>query len=223
MHFLNNLINFKKKNNVAPYRILLVDDHQILLNGLRSILDQERSYEVIDEAADGEAALNILKQQDIDILITDYSLPKMDGLALTRAAKKMCPDLKIIVLSMHRETHLVKEILKEGIDGYVLKSDSTKELVMALEHVVDDKTFLSPDINKLLIRSLQYEDETKLFSDREREILKLIAKELSSKQIAHQLFISERTVETHRRNMMKKSGKNTTVGLINFGYENNLL
>ena len=208
---------------MGKYKVFLVDDHVILLDGLRSVLSNHEGYEVVGVACDGEEALDFLEKNEVDILITDYSLPKLDGLGLVRAVKKIKPDLKVIVLSMHNESHLVREILKEGVLSYILKNDSTNELILALDHVVKGKVYLSNEINTMLIESLKFQDETRLFSDREREILKLIANEYSSKQIAEKLFISERTVETHRRNMMKKAGTNTTIGLMKFGYENNLV
>ncbi|MEQ9424159.1 MAG: response regulator transcription factor [Cyclobacteriaceae bacterium] len=221
--FSGNIFNFSKKEALEKQRVFLVDDHTILIDGLKALLAEEDDYEVVGEAHDGEQALEFLKKNDIDILVTDYSLPKVDGLALVRILKRIKPDVKIIVLSMHRESHLVREILKEGVSGYILKNDSTNELLLALQHVRKDKVYLSTEINSMLIDSLKFQEETKLFSDREREILKLIAEEFSSRQIAEELFISERTVETHRRNMMKKAGTNTTIGLMKFGYENNLI
>lgn len=221
--FSSNLFKLWPKESVKTYDIFLVDDHAMLLDGLKAVLTSEENYRVVGEAHDGEEALEYLKKHDVDILITDYSLPKMDGLALVKILKRIKPEIKIIVLSMHRENHLVKEILKEGVSGYVLKEESTNELLSALQHVIQDKVYLSDEINRMLISSLRFQEEVKLFSDREREILKLIAKEFSSRQIAEELFISERTVETHRRNMMKKAGTNTAIGMIKFGYENNLI
>ena len=120
-------------------------------------------------------------------------------------------------------SHLVKEILKEGILGYVLKDDPSEEVISALENAVKGKVYLSDEINKMLINALNFQQGQKLFSDREREILKLISQEHSSKQIADILFISERTVESHKRNMMKKANTNTSIGLVNFGHKNNLI
>lgn len=124
---------------------------------------------------------------------------------------------------MHDEVHLVKEILKAGVNGYVLKKDTQNELLQAIREVQAGKVFLSNDINKMLIVNLQNPDEGKLLTDREREILKLIAREFTNKQIAEELFISERTVETHRKNIFKKTGTNSLVGLIKFAYANNLI
>lgn len=156
-------------------------------------------------------------------MITDFNMPGMDGLSLIHAAKRLDSNIKIIVLSMHDEVHLVKEILKAGVNGYVLKKDTRSELLKAVREVEEGNIFLSKDINKMLIVNLQNPDEGRLLTDREREIVKLIAKEYTNKQIAEELFISERTVETHRKNIFKKTGTNSLVGLIKFAYANNLI
>lgn len=204
-------------------KTVLIDDHTILLDGIRALLEKEEEIEVIATAATGEAGLALIQTHQPDLLITDFNLPGMDGLSLIRRVKKILPDIKIIVLSMHDETHLVKEILKEGVNGYVLKKDSHKELKEALQQIKSGKVFLSDEINKMLIKSLNFPDDNKLLTDREREILKLIAKEYSNKQIAEELFISERTVETHRKNIFRKTGTSSLVGLIKFAYANNLI
>jgi DNA-binding NarL/FixJ family response regulator len=112
----------------------------------------------------------------IDILVTDYNLPDNDGLSLVRKVKRLCPEIKILVLSMHSEAHLVKEILKEGINGYVLKKDSKEELINAIYAVKKGNLYVSNEINKMLVRNLHQPDEQKLLTERESEILKLIAK-----------------------------------------------
>ena len=204
-------------------RILLVDDHAILLDGIRNLLEKEEGITVSGSAESAEKALEFLKTNDVDIVITDFHMPGMDGLTLVHTIKRIQPQIKTIILSMHDETHLVKEILRAGVNGYVLKKDTHKELMNAIEEVRNGKVYLSSDINKILITNLQNPDEGRLLTDREREILKLIAKEYSNKQIAEELFISERTVETHRKNIFKKTATNSLVGLIKFAYSNNLI
>jgi len=204
-------------------RVYLVDDHTILLDGVRSLLHSTEEYEVVGSAANAEDALKYLQNNPVDVLISDYSLPGMDGLGLVRVLQRIKPELKIIIMSMHDEAHLVKEILKEGIKGYLLKKDSQKELLSALEQVRNGRVYLSNEINSLLIENLQNPDEGKLLTEREREILKLIAKEYTNRDIAEELFISERTVETHRKNIFRKTKTNSLVGLIKFAYANNLI
>lgn len=214
---------FSGATKAARMKILLVDDHSILLDGVKSLLSQEEDLQIVGQAGSAEAALEFLKKQDVDLIVTDYSMPGMDGLSLLNTVKRIAPNTKIILLSMHDEVHLVKEILKAGVNGYVLKKDTHKELLSAIRDVQNGKVYLSSDVNKMLISNLNNPDEGKLLTDREREILKLIAKEYTNKDIAEELFISERTVETHRKNIFKKTGTNSLVGLIKFAYANNLI
>ena len=214
---------FIGSNESRRMKILLVDDHTILLDGVKSLLSREDDLEIVGQAGSAEAALEFLKKQNVDLIITDYSMPGMDGLSLLNTVKRIAPNTKIILLSMHDEVHLVKEILKAGVNGYVLKKDTHKELLNAIHDVNNGKVYLSSDVNKILITNLNNPDEGKLLTDREREILKLIAKEYTNKDIAEELFISERTVETHRKNIFKKTATNSLVGLIKFAYANNLI
>jgi DNA-binding NarL/FixJ family response regulator len=223
MQFLKKWRILSGENKLTPMKILLVDDHVILMDGIKSLLEGVEEFEVVATKSTAEDALLYLKQQDIDILVTDYNLPGMDGLDLVRAVKKVIPKIKIIVLSQHDEVHLVKEILKEGVQGYILKKDTHKELISAIHQISEGKMFMSSEINKLLVDSLSFPDEHRLLTDREREILKLIAQEYTNKMIAEALFISERTVETHRKNIFRKTKTNSLVGLIKFGYANNLI
>lgn len=218
-----NLLSFIGREKSAKMKIFLTDDHAILLGGLIKILSVEDDFEVAGSAGSVQETLDALTQKNVDLLITDYNLPDDDGLTLVRRVKQKYPDIKIIVLSMHDEAHLIKEILKEGVDGYILKKDSHEELVNAVRAVKNGKVYLSSDVNSMLMRGLGGTEEQKLLTDREREILKLIAKEYTNRQMAEELFISERTVETHRKNIFRKTGTNNLVGLIKFAYANNLI
>lgn len=215
--------NFRIEKSDFRMRILLNDDHIVLLDGLKSLLSKEEDIEIIDTANTAEKTLEKLSLYRPDLLITDYNLPDSDGLSLVTKAKKLYPSLKIIVLSMHEEGHLVKEIIKAGIDAYVLKKDSHTDLLNAIDAVKNGKTYFSSDINKILIQGIHGREEQKLLTDRERQILRLISKEYTNKMIAEELFISERTVETHRKNIFRKTGTNNLVGLIKYAYSNNLI
>ncbi|MDP4680319.1 MAG: response regulator transcription factor [Cyclobacteriaceae bacterium] len=197
-------------------RVLLVDDHTIMLDGLIALLKTDEEIEIVGTAGTVSDAMTFLKMNHVDVLVTDYNLPDDDGLSLVRKVKRLWPEIKILVLSMHNETHLVKEILKEGINGYVLKKDSKDELIDALYSVKKGNLFVSNEINSMLVRNLHQPDDQKLLTEREREILKLIAKEYTNRLIAEELFISERTVETHRKNIFRKTKTSSLVGLIKF-------
>jgi len=204
-------------------KIFLTDDHAILLGGLIKILSTEDDFEVVGSAGSVKSTLEELTRLNVDLLITDYNLPDDDGLSLIRRVKQKYPAIKIIVLSMHEEAHLIKEVLKEGVDGYLLKKDSHQELINAVRAVKEGKVYLSSDVNAMLMRGLHHNEEQRLLTDREREILKLISKEYTNRMIAEELYISERTVETHRKNIFRKTGTNNLVGLIKFAYANNLI
>lgn len=207
---------------MEKYRILLVDDHQILLEGTKSLIDTSELFEVADTANNAESAMGLLKENDYDILITDYEMPGMTGMELVQLAKASCPDIKTIILSMHDDPSVVKELLRMGVDGYVLKNDTHQSIKDALDKVTKGKKFLSDDISDILIQGMDDEKNT-ILTPREIEILKLIAKEFSTRQIAEILFISERTVETHRKNILKKTKSTNLVGLIKYAYSNNLI
>ncbi len=157
----------KFKSRSMSTRIVLVDDHAILMDGIKSILEKDDSLSVVHQASSAEQALQYLKTNTTDIVITDFHMPGMDGLSFVRTIKHILPDVRIIMLSQHDEVHLVKEILRSGVHGYVLKKDSHKELLDAIKSVEAGKLFLSNDINKLLVQNLQNPDEGKLLTDRE--------------------------------------------------------
>jgi DNA-binding NarL/FixJ family response regulator len=221
MNFLSylHIFKFKKKR----MKVFLVDDHAIMLDGLVALLKTDEEMEIVGTAGTVADAMDFLKMNHVDVLVTDYNLPDDDGLSLVRKVKRLWPEIKILVLSMHSESHLVKEILKEGIDGYVLKKDSKDDLIDALYSVKKGNLFVSNEINNMLVRNLHQPDEQKLLTEREREILKLISKEYTNRMIAEALFISERTVETHRKNIFRKTKTSSLVGLIKFAYANNLI
>lgn len=204
-------------------KIILVDDHSLVLDGLKKLLEEDEMLEVLDTQSNVPDAIRSIDKHKPELVITDYSMGDDDGLGLIQKTKRLYPDMKFIMLSMHDEAHLVKEVLKEGINGYVLKKDTKEELLEAIYAVRAGKMYLSNDINAMLVKSLYEPGEGKLLTAREREVLHLIAKEYSNKQIAEELFISERTVETHRKNIFRKTKTNSIVGLIKFSYANNLI
>lgn len=204
-------------------KIVLVDDHSLILDGLKKLLEEDDMLEVLDTQSNVPDAIRSIDKHKPDLVITDYSMGDDDGLGLIQKTRRLYPDMKFIMLSMHDEAHLVKEVLKEGVNGYVLKKDTKEELLAAIYAVRGGKMYLSNDINAMLVKSLYEPDEGKLLTAREREVLHLIAKEYSNKNIAEELFISERTVETHRKNIFRKTKTSSIVGLIKFAYANNLI
>jgi len=205
-------------------KILLVDDHAIVADGLQALLTGVEDLEVVSKITSGDFGLAYLKQNEVDLLITDYSMPDMNGLTLVTKAKQLKPALKIIVLSMHDEASVVREMLGAGVDGYVLKKYAQQELVNAIETIRNGRQYWSAEVNKVLLNSfLPQESAENHITERELDVLRLLAEELTSKQIADKLFISERTVETHRKNLMRKTGASNAIGLMRYAYNKKLL
>ncbi len=204
-------------------KILLVDDHAILVDGLKMLFHEQGAYQIGAAAHTGSFALAFLKKERYDLLITDYAMPDMDGIELIRHAKSIAPDLKIIVLSMHDEASVIREVIAAGADGYVLKKYARQELFHAIDTVLNNRPYWSAEVGRIMLKSLQSDDEPQALTEREIEVLRLIVRELTSKQIAKQLFISERTVETHRKNLMRKLKCSGTVGLIKYALNRNLI
>lgn len=205
-------------------KIILVDDHHIVLDGLESLLQQEPEFHVLASLHSGEEVLETLKSQQPHILLTDFSLPGISGVDFVRQVKRLYPQVKIIVLSMHDEAHIIKSVLKEGVEGYLLKNIQHSELRSAIRHVSQGLPYVSPEVTRLLMDEMNKpKDEPELLTDRELDVLRLIAKEFSNKEIGDKLFISERTVETHRKNIFRKTKTSSLVGLIKFAYDHKMV
>ncbi len=203
--------------------ILLVDDHQIVMNGIKSLLAQIPAYTVKGEALNGAEALDILAVLKIDLVLMDIDMPVMNGIEATKKIKEQFPNVKIIMLTMHDEKAMIKNLLEIGADGYLLKNSSLAELHTAIESVYIGKQFLSEDVNSALMApDVDKSGALSELTDREIEIIKLIAEGLSNKEIADKLFISHRTVDTHRTNMMNKLGLHNVAGIVRFAISNGL-
>lgn len=204
-------------------KILLVDDHAILIDGLESLLKENPNLCVCAKSQSADFALANLKRETFDMMITDYSMPDMDGAALVKKAKQMHPDLKIIMLSMHDDPQIVREIMATGVDAYVLKKYAQQELLHAIDSVLNHRQYWSQEVSRALFHKPEFPDEQCAPTERELEVLKLLMQELTSREIADRLFISERTVETHRKNLMRKTNSVNTIGLIKYAYTHKLV
>ena len=203
--------------------ILLLDDHAILLDGLEAVLNAEPGFNVMAKVSDPEMALAYLKGGGVDLVITDQAMPGVDGASFIRCAKRLTPDIRILMLSMHDEPNIVREVINAGADGYVLKKYAQQELVFAIHTVVADRPYWSREIGRALLEKDRATTPSTELTDREAEVLKLLVDELSSREIAGRLFISERTVETHRKNLLRKTGALNTVGLVKYAYQHKLV
>lgn len=210
-------------------RVLIVDDHQIMIDGLLALLASEPSISVIGVGKNGRQALDILTGETTDVVLTDISMPEMDGLTLTKEIKKKYPTVKVIALSMHGDTSHIQDMLDAGVSGYIYKNVSNDELIKALKKVYEGGVYYSDEIATAIMQSLtdhskkKAEEEKVNLTSREREIIQLIAKEYSNAKIAEELFISERTVETHRKNIYTKTNTSSIVGLIKWAFENKII
>lgn len=204
-------------------RIVLVDDHQIILDGLSMLLDQDPSFDVIASFSHPEKALAFLSVQEPDVLLTDYSLPVINGLELIRKAKVIHPAMKAALLSMHDEPSIVREAMRLGVNGYLLKNIQQAELKEAIRKIYSGLIYVSAEITTQLLQHPYANQNESVLTDRELEVLKLITKENSNKKIADKMHISERTVETHRKNIFRKTGTTSLVGLVKYAYSNNLV
>lgn len=214
----------------SPLRLMLVDDHQMLIDGIKSLLRKERKkYQIDFEALGGQQALDILQTNAhlIDMVLTDISMPGIDGVALIKAIKKQYPHIKVLVLSMHCDREIVDEILMSEAEGYILKNTGKAELTHALDRIADNGTFYSKDVLSSMFQKVKTERliaaDVKELSDRELEILRLIFEDKTSQEIADQLFISKRTVDTHRKNILSKTNTHTLVGLMRFALAHQLI
>lgn len=211
----------------AKLKILIVDDHQILIDGIEAMLQDVDNFEVVNKLLDGKLALSYLANNQVDILLTDLYMPKMTGIELTQKVKKDFPDVKVLALSVSYDVSIVHDLMDAGISGFILKTIGRGELIEAINEVSKGNVYFSREVSNEILRSLanrnDLEEETYRLTDREIEILKLIAQEYSNADIAKQLYISERTVETHRKNIYRKTNTKTIVGLIKYAVERKLI
>lgn len=204
----------------------IVDDHQIVIDGLLSLLKGDEQFRFAFATTDPETVMDQLKENPVDILLTDIMMPRLAGNQLARQVKEKYPQVRILALSMSGQGDLVSEMIDDAdIAGYVLKNIGKQELVTALEKIARGGIYFSEEVLDELQRSSQRKKQSAdaHLTGREIEIIRLIEKEYNNKQIAETLFISERTVETHRKNIFRKTHTNSVIGLVKFAYEHKLV
>lgn len=214
------------RNTSAQVKILLVDDHQMFLDGLRTMLSKEKDLQVVVEAKNGKEALDILAGSEVDLVITDINMPVMSGTELAKQIKKDYSNIKVLVLTMYNDREIIHEIVMTEAEGYILKNSNKKELLNAIRRIIDNGTYYSNEVISIMTENYvvreRIKDRTQELSEREKEIISLICQELTSAEIADKLFLSPLTVETHRKNILRKTNSKTIVGLIKFAIENKL-
>lgn len=207
--------------------ILLADDHQIVRQGLRQILEVQDDLRVLGEAADGYAAVDLCERLRPDIILMDIWMPHLSGVDATRRIKKSVVETKVLILSMHKARTYVEQVLRAGASGYLLKDMGASEVVSAIRAVRDGQCYLSPSITQQVLDALakpgSAETPADVLTDREREVLQNIAEGLSSKEIAGLLGVSLKTIEAHRANLMDKLGIHKVSGLVRFAIREGLV
>jgi DNA-binding NarL/FixJ family response regulator len=207
-------------------KIILADDHTIVRQGIRSLLDTHADFEVVGEASDGREAIQLTRELKPDVLVVDVMMPGLNGLEV---ARQVSGETHVLMLSMHRDEVYVLEALHNGAAGYLLKDTSDKELLQAIRTVATGQRYLSPPFSEYAISSYVEKfdrvgfDLFELLTDREREIFFMVVDGRNSTTIAEELSISPRTVETHRANMMSKLGMNSQTELVKYAIKKGLI
>lgn len=214
-----------------PINILLAEDHGIVREGLRLLLHDEEEVNVVAEAANGKEALELLKKKHVNVILMDMNMPEMNGLECTKAVKEKFPEVNVLILSMYDHENYLLDVLDAGADGYLLKSSSKDELLFAINKVANGGVYISPEftLNLLTRKRLEKSISTVApapkvtLSDREMDVLELIAQGLTNAEMADKLFISVRTIETRRKKLLEKTGTSNTATLIRYAILNGLI
>ena len=212
---------------MSATKVVLADDHNLVRAGVRKILEAQSGFEVVGEVGDGAAALELLAAQEVDVLVLDLTMPGMDGFEVLERAKRMRPGTRVLVLSMHAGSEHVARAVREGADGYLLKDSAVQELEAAIEAVMAGRSYYSPTVQEQLSHLVRAGSALARpldqLTDRERDVLKFVARGFSTKEIASRLDISPRTVDTHRANLMRKLGLKSVALLTQFALREGLL
>lgn len=207
--------------------VLIVDDHALMREGLKKILELDDDIDVIGQAGDGEESIEKIVELNPDVVLLDINMPKVNGIEVLRRVKDLGIDCKIIMLTIHDDREYLQETIKIGANGYVLKDSDADSLIKAIKDVVKGKTYIQPSIATLLVEEMKEEDDevTKKINSltkREYEVLTVIAEGLNNREIAERLFISEKTVKNHVSNIFRKLEVNDRIQAAIFAYKNNI-
>jgi DNA-binding NarL/FixJ family response regulator len=206
-------------------KLLIADDHKILLEGIVSLLKTESSFEISGTAIDGYEVLDLTEKNEYDVCLLDINMPKLDGLETARLLKQRKPALKIIILTTYNDKEIISELVHIGVSGYLLKNSDKQELIEAIKKVMAGRYYFSEDVEKIILQGVSEKQnkEVVTLTEREQEVIQLLAKEYTNDKIANELHISYRTVETHRKNIMQKTKASNLAGLIRFAYSKGLI
>lgn len=214
---------------MTTIKVLIADDHEILRYGISTYLQSAEHIDIVGEASTGAECLQLFKETKPDICVIDINMPEKDGIETAHNLREIDPDAKILVFSMFLDQKILNKVLKAGINGYLLKTTNKDDLLHGIESVIKGQQVFSEEISRMMTNSFiqkkngQSPTKGNEITNRELEILQLIADGLTSQEIADQLYISPRTVDTHRSNIMKKLDINNTAGLVRYALENDLI
>jgi DNA-binding NarL/FixJ family response regulator len=212
-------------------KVMVLDDHHLFIEGLKSLLYDEPGVTFVGGVSNLNEALDFLQKTPVDVILADVNIPWTSGIEITKQIKQLFPELQVLALSMHEDHHTIKQMIEAGAAGYILKRSNMNEVVEAIQVVFEKGTYFGRDVQSILLDSMkgvshssgQISEEKVQLTARESEILELIAKEYTNEQIADKLFISERTVETHRRNIFTKTKTKSIVGLIKYAIRHGIV
>jgi len=206
--------------------IVLVDDHQMFRDGVKSVLSDEENIEIVGEVGSGKDLYELLKNETPDLIITDISMPDISGIEVAKHISENYPDIKILMLSMHSNEEFITKALSVGANGYLPKDTSMSELLEAINSIYKGENYFNKSISDTILKSLMNKpkdkEENKSLTKREKEIINLVVEGLSNKEIAEKLCISIRTVDSHKNNIMQKLGLKSSVELVKYAIKNNL-
>jgi len=218
---------------MAPFRILLADDHEVVRAGLRALLEEQSGWEVVAEAVDGRDAVDKASRLKPDAVIIDIAMPSLNGLEAVRQIVKAVPHTKVLVLTMYDSDPLIQQVLQAGARGYLLKSDAGRDLVSAIDALRRNKTFFTPKVSQMVLegyldkspreKAAEGEPESLRLTSRQREIVQLLAEGKSSKEVAAVLGLSVKTAETHRANIMRKLDCHSVTELVRYAIRNHII
>jgi DNA-binding NarL/FixJ family response regulator len=208
-------------------RVLVCDDHAILRDGIRTLLERQEDIRVVGEASNGREALARVSVLNPDIVLMDVAMPEMDGIQATRLIKQQSPAVKVLILTQHDDREYVGSLLQAGASGYVLKRSGGHEVIMALRQVYEQGVYLAPSITRRVLEDYAQKDaadrdSAPALTERERDVLQLVIEGKSNKEIAHQLSISPKTVSVHRSNIMSKLGLHNSVEMLRYVTQHHL-
>ncbi|WP_234567264.1 response regulator transcription factor [Rhodohalobacter sp. 614A] len=214
---------------MANVKIALADDHKIVRDGIKTMLESQPEIDVVAEASDGKEILQKVEENLIDLVIMDINMPEMDGITAAKVLKDKHPNVKVLALTMSNDDLHVRQMIQAGASGYIMKSAGRKELKNAIETIMSGKHYFSDEATHSIMMDLvrgkgkSTSPEAVHITDRELEILELIVEEYTNQEIADKLFISSRTVDAHRRNLLQKTGSRNTAGLVKYAFQHNLI